>query len=247
MGSFCKWEIYNILNKDSRINMFLPEATLLTNVELAFDYLHCYKSIFIKPCVPHVGFHVIHIVRIKRDVYHYHYYCNGQICTSTVGYIEIETMLLKQMKFTKCFVQRGIKVTSYKGSLIDLNVKVGRKLDGSWKQHGIYAKLAAAKSTITSQRFGGKVSSLDEITNLSGLSKSVFQSEILEYSSTIVNILDPKLKNVNTGSWLGYEVDFAIDTVGRIWSLGTNPMNMHYGNALELGLDIYKEIKKIKK
>ncbi|OEF95996.1 YheC/YheD family protein [Desulfuribacillus alkaliarsenatis] len=209
-----KWTMYEKLIKSRHIDIFLPETALITKPEIVFDMLYCYKSVFIKPCVGYGGNYIIHIFKIKRDLFKFYYYTKENIYTKTISYIELETLILKQIYCRQCIVQRDVKLAKYKGAYTNIRVRVEKHIEKSWKCTRILGKVATKELTITSIDFGATVVSYDKLSFSCSIDKSLVQLELYDLSIHVVKHLSKIHDYSCTCVW---GLDLAIDHCGGIW------------------------------
>jgi len=225
---FNKWEIYKILKKNKKIDIFLPETALLKCSDDAFDMMNRYKSIFIKPCIGSQGIGIIHATKISRNKFNIYYYSNNKVCFMTISYIEMDTLILKQIRNCCCIVQRSIKLVKYNGCPVDFRLSLCKRLqDNCWQCNRILGLIATNEQTITSLKYGGKIIEYDKIKFNTDIQNSKSKQEMLSISNKIAGIIESHFQD---NIIVQFGLDFAIDYTGGVWFIDANPYAIYQCN-----------------
>lgn len=256
MDALNKWIIYKQLYKNHHTDIFLPETMYLDKPEIAFDMLCHYKSIFIKPCLGHGGLYILQIERVKKDVFKYYYYGVEKQYSGSVSYIEIETMMLKQMRVRNCICQRSIRLAKYESCIIDFRIQM-RKDSHGWHCFKIFGRMAAKHSIVTNIEYGGAYVAFDKVKLPCCISMLDLKEEIYYLCKWIA-----KDVSIYLSKTYPYHhcidlltIDIAVDHCGRIWIIDVNPFikipdvfsscRELYKDRIDKGIFLLSEVKKL--
>ena len=187
--------------------------------------INCYKSIFIKPCIGYKGIGIIHATKISKNKYNIYYYIKNKVCFMTLSYIEMDTLILKQIRNCYSIVQRSIKLLKHNKCPVDFRLSICKRLqDNCWHCKRILGLIAANEQTITSLEYGGKIIEYDKIKFNTNIQNSKTKKEMLSISNRVAEILESHFQDIKI---MQLDLDFAIDYTGGVWFIDANPYTIY--------------------
>jgi hypothetical protein len=218
-GFFSKLDIYERLQQEYSVSIYLPETHPFTSFSLIEDMLSKYGHIYLKPINGSLG---LGIHQILYDKFQDEYYCRYQDRTGVNRLRKFSSIEgLFQTVFTNrnlanMIVQQGIHLLRHEQRPIDFRIHTNKDDNGVWHVTAIAAKIAGRGSVTTHKRSGGEIKTLAEI----------FQEEECKlYTKKLENaalLLSNSIANNMEGIIAEIGFDLGIDKNGEVWLFEAN-------------------------
>jgi glutathione synthase/RimK-type ligase-like ATP-grasp enzyme len=237
-----KWQCYKLL---SPLKEHLPETSLYNTPKQIFEYLHRYKSVYVKPIQSTGGY------KIKK-LYLNHF---GKITVrnNSRGYrkrIVLRNYNRASLSFKKALrnrrwiIQQPIDLLSYNNSLIDFRCIVVKDEHGNWKDMGVISKYGTKGNIVTNILSGGvaemAIETIKKVLNLPEEKANELCQEISNLSIQAVQSIE------SAGGILGTAgIDIGIDKNQKLWIIEVNLNNPQHDIAVDAKKpDLYQHILK---
>jgi hypothetical protein len=218
-GFFSKLDIYERLQQDHLVTIYLPETHPFTSFSLIEDMLSKYGHIYLKPINGSLGLGVHQILYDKTQDEYYCRYQDREGVNRLRKFSSLEGLfktVLANRKLDKMIVQQGIHLLRHEQRPIDFRVHTNKDDKGVWHVTALAAKIAGLGSVTTHARSGGEIKTLSEI----------FQPEESQlFTKKLVNaalLLSEAIANNMEGIIAEIGFDLGIDKHGDVWLFEAN-------------------------
>ncbi|MEH7180790.1 YheC/YheD family endospore coat-associated protein [Neobacillus vireti] len=218
-GFFSKLDIYERLQEDDSVTIYLPETHPFTSFSLIEGMLSKYGHIYLKPINGSLGLGVHQILYDKIQV---EYYCRYQDHTGVNRlrkFSSIEALfqtVFAHRNLDKMIVQQGIHLLRHEQRPIDFRIHTNKDDAGEWHVTALAAKIAGRGSVTTHARNGGEIKTAAEIFE---------KEECRLYTEKLVKaalLLSKSIENNMEGFIAEIGFDLGIDKHGNVWLFEAN-------------------------
>jgi hypothetical protein len=165
-GFFNKLDLFERLESDEAVNIYLPETHSFQSFQEIERMLSLYKQVFLKPKNGSLGngIHKLTFDRQSQD-----YYCrfrDREGKNRLVRFSSLERLmntLFKNRNLDTFLIQQGISLITEDNRPIDFRVHTNKDEEGSWHVSAIAGKVAGIGSVTSHANNGGVVKSLAEL------------------------------------------------------------------------------------
>jgi hypothetical protein len=226
-----KWETYDVLKEDKRINSSLPETRLMTEENL-WELLTKYGTVILKPAAGSAGRGIITIssegnerflVQVKLtkqtvardDLFSY---VTREILKGFIQYIdsgEVNKILSETY-----IVQHRIPLAEIDHRPFDIRVMVQRKSESPWKVTGKLAKLANSGYAITNVNLGATILPIETALQRSSLQNLPLQTLLSQLDQVALRATERLQQQYPSLRVIGFDMCF--DTQGKVWIIEAN-------------------------
>jgi hypothetical protein len=218
-GFFSKLDIYERLQQDHTVAVYLPETHPFTSFSLIEDMLSKYGHVYLKPINGSLGLGVHQILYDKTQDDYYCRYQDREGVNRLRKFSSLEGLfqtVLANRNLDKMLVQQGIHLLRQEQRPIDFRIHTNKDDTGVWHVTALAAKLAGQGSVTTHARSGGEVKTVSEL----------FQQDDLKlYTEKLVHaalLLSKSISNNMEGIIGEIGFDLGIDKHGDVWLFEAN-------------------------
>jgi hypothetical protein len=218
-GFFSKLDIYERLQQDHTVAVYLPETHPFTSFSLIEDMLSKYGHVYLKPINGSLGLGVHQILYDKTQDDYYCRYQDREGVNRLRKFSSLEGLfqtVLANRNLEKMLVQQGIQLLRQEQRPIDFRIHTNKDEAGVWHVTALAAKLAGQGSVTTHARSGGEVKTVSEL----------FQQDDLKlYTDKLVHaalLLSNSISNNMEGIIGEIGFDLGIDKHGDVWLFEAN-------------------------
>ena len=219
-GFFNKWEVHQLLHKDTNISRYFPETHKHPTFSLLERMLSSYGHVFLKPENGSLGLGVYQFIYSRAEEAYYCRYRDEKNNNRLRKFSSLEKMvnfLFKNKQLKHYIVQQGISLVRIDEKKVDFRVHTNKNEDGKWQVSAVAAKIAGKGSVTTHLNNGGVVKTVDEIfPNKAEYQKIMNQLE--NVALTLSESIDEKVEG--TIGEIGF--DLGIDKNNEIWVFEAN-------------------------
>ncbi|NQX68020.1 YheC/YheD family protein [Paenibacillus alba] len=220
-----KWEVGQILQKDSALHSYLPETSLLTGRSQLKAWLRDRNDVFLKPQGGSQGRGALHLQHLRtaeggsmlqikgRDAN------NRSIGQQFNGFDACWSWLRRVVGSRPYLIQEYLSLQSSQGMAYDVRSLVQKNGQGQWEISGMAARIGKPGS-ITSNLHGGGTA--EDVSTFLTKEFGAFKTEELIDTLTKLSSRVPLVLETYHGRLAELGIDFGIDTQGRIWILEVN-------------------------
>ncbi|MCM3690303.1 YheC/YheD family protein [Neobacillus niacini] len=218
-GFFSKLDIYERLQQDHTVAVYLPETHPFTSFSLIEDMLSKYGHVYLKPINGSLGLGVHQILYDKTQDEYYCRYQDREGVNRLRKFSSLEGLfqtVLANRNLDKMLVQQGIHLLRQEQRPIDFRIHTNKDDAGVWHVTALAAKLAGQGSVTTHARSGGEVKTVSELFQLDDLKL---------YTEKLVNaalLLSKSISNNMEGIIGEIGFDLGIDKHGDVWLFEAN-------------------------
>lgn len=218
-GFFSKLDIYERLQQDQSIAIYLPETHPFTSFSLIEDMLSKYGHIYLKPINGSLGLGVHQILYDKIQDEYYCRYQDREGLNRLRKFSSLEGLfqtVFANRNLDKMIVQQGIHLLRHEQRPIDFRIHTNKDDTGAWHVTAIAAKIAGLGSVTTHARSGGEIKTVAEIFQ---------QEESNLYTEKLINaalLLSNSLADNMEGIIAEIGFDLGIDKHGDVWLFEAN-------------------------
>jgi hypothetical protein len=218
-GFFSKLDIYERLQQDHTVAVYLPETHPFTSFSLIEDMLSKYGHVYLKPINGSLGLGVHQILYDKTQDDYYCRYQDRDGVNRLRKFSSLEGLfqtVLHNRNLEKMLVQQGIHLLRQEQRPIDFRIHTNKDDAGVWHVTALAAKLAGPGSVTTHARSGGEVKTVSEL----------FQQDDLKLNTEkLINtalLLSKSISNNMEGIIGEIGFDLGIDKHGDVWLFEAN-------------------------
>jgi hypothetical protein len=218
-GFFSKLDIYERLQQDNSVGIYLPETHPFTSFSLLEQMLSKYGHIYLKPINGSLGLGVHQILYDKIQDEYYCRYQDREGVNRLRKFSSLEGLfqtVLGNRNLDKMIVQQGIHLLRQNQRPIDFRIHTNKDDSGEWHVTALAAKIAGRGSVTTHARSGGEVKTVAEIFQ---------QDECKLYTEKLVKAalqLSNSIANNMEGIIAEIGFDLGIDKHGDVWLFEAN-------------------------
>ncbi len=218
-GFFNKLDIYERLQHDESVSIYLPETFPFTSFSSIETLLSKFGHIFIKPKNGSLGLGVHQIIYDKLSD---HYYCRYQDVDGINRlrkYSSLERLfqsVFAHQSLERMLVQQGIHLLRKEQRSVDFRVHTNKDEFGKWHVTAIAAKIAGHGSVTTHVRSGGDIKTIAEIFPKDEC--DVYSEKLSNAALLLSTALDKNIEGI-IGE-IGF--DLGIDRNGEVWLFEAN-------------------------
>jgi YheC/D like ATP-grasp len=218
-GFFNKLDIYERLQQDSSVTIYLPETHPFTSFSIIETMLSKYGHIYLKPKNGSLGLGVHQIIYDKHQT---DYFCRYQ---DTDGVNRLRKFTTLEGLFKNVFahqnldnmlVQQGINLLRFDSRPVDFRIHTNKDDEGLWHVTAIAAKIAGLGSVTTHMRSGGETKTLAEIFPEEEV--DLFSNKLSRAALLLSNAIAKNMEGI-IGE-IGF--DLGIDKHGDVWLFEAN-------------------------
>ena len=218
-GFFNKLDIYERLQQDKSVAVYLPETHPFTSFSLIENMLSKYGHVYLKPINGSLGLGVHQILYDKIQDEYYCRYQDREGANRLRKFSSLEGLfqtVFANRNLDKMLVQQGIHLLRQEQRPIDFRIHSNKDDTGVWHVTALAAKLAGRGSVTTHARSGGEVKTVSEL----------FQHEECQlYTEKLVHaalLLSNSISNNMEGIIAEIGFDLGIDKHGDVWLFEAN-------------------------
>ncbi|MFZ7945320.1 MULTISPECIES: YheC/YheD family protein [Bacillaceae] len=218
-GFFNKLDIYERLQQDASVTMYLPETYPFTSFSSLETLLSKYGHIFIKPKNGSLGLGVHQIIYDKNTDDYYIRYQDETGVNRLRKYSSLERLfqsVFANQSLEKMIVQQGIHLLRNETRSVDFRVHTNKDEHGKWHVTAMAAKIAGQGSVTTHARSGGDIKTISEI--FSKEEGDAFTEKLSQAALLLSTALDAHVEGI-IGE-IGF--DLGIDRNGDVWLFEAN-------------------------
>lgn len=218
-GFFSKLDIYERLQQDHSVTIYLPETHPFTSFSMIENMLSKYGHIYLKPINGSLGLGVHQILYDKIQDEYYCRYQDRDGVNRLRKFSSLEGLfqtVFANRNLDKMIVQQGIHLLRHEQRPIDFRIHTNKDDAGVWHVTALAAKIAGRGSVTTHARSGGEIKTLAEIFQ---------QEECNLHTEKLVNaalLLSNSIANNMEGIIAEIGFDLGIDKHGDVWLFEAN-------------------------
>ncbi len=232
---FNKWRLYQIMNKDQAMKIYLPVTRTVKQPDDIGKMLQYYKVVYLKSHLGRKGENVLRVEVLPNGGYQYSFYRHELLTVKSVS--EFKALLEVVNKFFQgknFIIQQAIQLLKFKNRFMDMRAELQRNGDGKLEIVGISVRLGQPGSPVTTH--GDAFRFDDFFVKKMGYSKEkmdAFRSTVHQFLFSVYEYIDN-----NYGKYAELGIDFAIDTNEKIWFIEANAqstkisLDKAYGKAV---------------
>ena len=225
---FDKWELYQLLAKDARLRVHLPETVQAANTNKAMALLRRHHMVVLKPADLSRGRGILFAQRLFRQYRVIDCQGEGEHQVTTLTKPEMER-LLADLGARRYLVQQRVDLATIDEAPFDVRIVMQRGSTGAWSESAIEVRLAGHGRLVTNIAYGGRALFLPNALELAfgrGLDPAEAEAEAVQLSRRICEKLDA------TGECFAeFGIDLALDNRGRYWIIEANVIPTFKGFA----------------
>jgi len=218
-GFFNKLDIYERLQQDSSITVYLPETFPFTSFSSIETMLSKYGHIFIKPKNGSLGHGVHQVIYDKHTDDYYCRYQDEEGVNRLRKYSNLERLfqsVFAAQSLDRMLVQQGIHLLRMEQRACDFRVHTNKDEQGEWQVTAIAGKIAGQGSVTTHSRNGGDIKTIDEIFPKE--EAEIYREKLSNAALLLSRSLDKHIEGI-IGE-IGF--DLGIDRDGEVWLFEAN-------------------------
>jgi glutathione synthase/RimK-type ligase-like ATP-grasp enzyme len=214
-----KYEVHRILSKDGEIRTLLPETYPFQSGRVK-EMLHKYPMIYLKPNNGSLGTGIMRVLRNDGSWICQSSSATGTVTRTTKTWVQMTTLLEKQIKQQPYLVQQGLQLVKVKGDRpVDFRVLVQRNKVGRWQITSAVARVANSQQIVSNVAHGGTIRKCaDLLVELGPIFNKPTVSDLRQQALKIANTFE----RLEKGHFAELGIDLAIDTNGKIWLIEIN-------------------------
>lgn len=218
-GFFNKLDIYERLQQDGSVEVYLPETHPFTSFSLIETMLSNYGHVFIKPKNGSLGLGVHQIIFDKHTG---DYFCRYQDDTGLNRLIKFSSLeklfslVFGSKSLDHMLVQQGIHLLRHETRPVDFRIHTNKDEAGNWHVTAIAAKIAGPGSVTTHARSGGVIKTAGEIFPKEEC--DIFTEKLSNAALLLSKAIDKNIAGI-IGE-IGF--DLGIDRNGEVWLFEAN-------------------------
>ena len=220
-----KWEVGQILQKDSALHLYLPETSMLSSGTELRKWLRTRSDVFLKPQGGSQGRGALHIHKISTMDDNCSFHIKGRdahnhpIERDFKDFDSCWVWLRNLIGMRPYLIQEYLTLHSTEGMAYDVRSLVQKNGRGLWESTGMAVRIGKPGS-ITSNLHGGGTA--EEVTSF--LTKEFGDSKANELIATLAMLSSriPPFLEAHHGRLAELGIDLGIDTCGRVWILEVN-------------------------
>ncbi|WP_028402491.1 YheC/YheD family protein [Ectobacillus panaciterrae] len=218
-GFFNKWDIYQCLQHDPQVSLYLPETHLFSGFERVELLLSKYGHVYLKPINGSLG---NSIYQVLYSFEYNEYYCRyrDESGNKLRKYRSLEYLinhLLSHLDLSTFIVQQGISLMRVNGNPVDFRIHTNKDHTGEWQVSAIAAKIAGQGSMTTHVNNGGDVKTIEEIFPDTA-ERNKITARLAEATLLLSRRIDEKIEGY-IGE-IGF--DIGLDKDGSVWLFEAN-------------------------
>jgi len=218
-GFFNKLDIYERLQQDSSITVYLPETFPFTSFSSIETMLSKYGHIFIKPKNGSLGHGVHQVIYDKHTDNYYCRYQDEEGVNRLRKYSNLERLfqsVFAAQSLDRMLVQQGIHLLRMEQRACDFRVHTNKDEQGEWQVTAIAGKIAGQGSVTTHSRSGGDIKTIGEIFPKE--EAEIYREKLSNAALLLSRSLDKHIEGI-IGE-IGF--DLGIDRDGEVWLFEAN-------------------------
>ncbi|KRE50823.1 YheC/YheD family protein [Paenibacillus sp. Soil724D2] len=220
-----KWEVGQILQKDSTLHLYLPETSMLTSGTELRKWLRTRNDVFLKPQGGSQGRGALHIHKISTMYDNCSFHIKGRdahnhpIERDFKDFDSCWFWLRNLIGMRPYLIQEYLTLHSTEGMAYDVRSLVQKNGRGLWESTGMAVRIGKPGS-ITSNLHGGGTA--EDVTSF--LTKEFGDSKANELIATLDMLSSriPPFLEAHHGRLAELGIDLGIDSCGRVWILEVN-------------------------
>ncbi|MDQ0873824.1 glutathione synthase/RimK-type ligase-like ATP-grasp enzyme [Paenibacillus sp. V4I3] len=220
-----KWEVGQILQKDSALHLYLPETSMLSSGTELRKWLRTRSDVFLKPQGGSQGRGALHIHKLSTMDDNNSFHIKGRdahnhpIERDFKDFDSCWVWLRNLIGMRPYLIQEYLTLHSTEGMAYDVRSLVQKNGRGLWESTGMAVRIGKPGS-ITSNLHGGGTAK--EVTSF--LTKEFGDSKANELIATLAMLSSriPPFLEAHHGRLAELGIDLGIDTCGRVWILEVN-------------------------
>ncbi|MFZ3590680.1 YheC/YheD family protein [Bacillus sp. DJP31] len=230
---FNKWEMYQWLCHNPKVEHFLPETELYTEPDDLLPFLKGKNTSYIKPIYGSLG-KGIFVLSDTENGFSLKYRSknrNNRLHFQT--WEETKKFLRSKLVEQEYVIQNAICLQQVGKSLIDFRMIVVKDQTGKWKDVGLLGRVGAENSVVCNTANGGSIE-LGELTikqafQMTDEEVTSFRDRMAQISIAAVSEIELLFHYGNIG------VDLAVDQDKNIWVIELNNRDPHHYAAAKTG------------
>lgn len=218
-GFFNKWDLYQHLSKDVRIQSLLPDTILFQRKDDLQRMLEQYDHVYVKWVHGSLGKGIYEIKRASKDSVDCFFRDEeGDLRSlSRIGINNLIREFFPDFQEEEYMIQQGIELIHHEEKPVDFRLHMNKRKDSSWIVTALAAKVSGKNSPTTHLNSGGEIKTVAELFPNHGERETVIQ-QLTETALLVCETLEKQ-----TGSFLGeIGLDIGIDRAGNIWLIEAN-------------------------
>lgn len=231
-----KHEVFDALNRDQRLQHYLPESHLLRNSKILRTMLTRYSTVFLKPVKGSLGRRIIRIRRADETAYHSDYTSlNGLQRHTHSNFTKLVSSLSGKVKSQSYQIQQGIHIMSVSGRPVDFRALIQRGSTGNWSITSIVARIAGNQTFVSNLARGGTLSTISgalEKSNLQQQHHASISTKLRKCALDIAKGIEEQIPF----HFAELGIDLAVDVRGMVWLIEVNSKPSKEDNSpLQIG------------
>ncbi|WNF37547.1 YheC/YheD family protein [Bacillaceae bacterium IKA-2] len=212
-----KWIVYQILNRDSWMQTFLPETVLLTTSSQVFSILGKQTAILLKPLSGSQG-KGIFVLTKTAEGFSLLAKKTGQPYYKQLTKNQLKHLLYKITSQHQYLIQPFLSLTDHQHRPFDLRIFLQKDSNGAWREIGRGIRRGRKGDFTSNLGSGGSVSSFDDwFQSLASAAQIELQKNITDLCIRI-----PQLLETDSQRLFELGLDFGFDHQGSLWLLEAN-------------------------
>jgi len=215
-----KWQVYQMLTRNSQLNAYLPE-TLKLNEETLKAMMGRYNVLYLKPSNGSLGRGIIKVRKLSGGNLKYTVYSRGRVN----GYAEDARQLLRKTKNYRkgkpYVVQQGLNLSRYRGSVFDIRIIYQKNGRGDWQIGKKFARIAPGSSSISNLSRGGRVETSRHLMKALYKKKNLIDEKNAAISQ-LCKLIAFTFDIEGAGNFGELGLDIGIDKKGQPWLIEVN-------------------------
>ena len=214
-----KWEVQQILSKNSKIQAYLPRTEIYKGLQQLFLWLNQYPVV-LKPVG---GSHGKGVIKISKENKQFEVIgrtaTNDKIRYTFPTYPSFSKWINQFIYRKNYLIQQYLDLTTNDSKPYDIRILIQKNKEGVWEETGMAARLGD-KDTITSNLHGGgTVTSPYHILQIEHGDKKA--NELLQKLDHLSKYIPPYLEKYH-GALFELGLDVGVDKQGNVWIIEVN-------------------------
>ncbi len=210
-----KLTVYNRIKQGKEFEQYLIPFYELTNVQMFFDMINCYKKVIIKPLSGNQGGCVDYIEKYGEDQYK----VNEAGLVSSINEQQLLDFISRKMQDWKYLVQRFITSQTKSGHVFDFRLHVQKNGEGKWVITSIYPRIGRLGTITSNMGSGGYSTYLDTFLKIEFGDawydiQRYLEQFALSFSSHFDSLYNESLDELG--------IDVGIDEAQKLWLFEVN-------------------------